>query len=91
MPLLAPLTPDERTTFVVVTLAQKVLRKLVGQLGTAPTGTRVDAMTAWDLAWSLVDYYESDVEVSAAVDRALRTELGTPPLAAAVAVDGGAP
>jgi hypothetical protein len=46
-------------------------------------------MTAWDLAWSLVDYYENDAELAAAVDRALRTELGTPPLVAAVGVEGG--
>jgi hypothetical protein len=90
VPLLTPLTPDERATFVVVSLPQKALRKLVGQLGTAPPGTRVDAMTAWDLGWSLVDYYENDAEVAAAVDRVLRTELGTPPLVAAVQPDGAA-
>jgi hypothetical protein len=90
MPLLAPLNPDQRTTFLVVALAPKALRKLVGRLGTAPTGTRLETMSVWDLAWSLVDYYEEDAEVSRTVDKTLRKDLGEPPLLAAVTADGGA-
>src|SRR5262249_2574153 len=90
MPLLAPLNPDQRTTFLVVALQPKALRKLVGRLGTAPTGTRLETMSVWDLAWSLVDYYEDDAAVSRTVDRTLRKGLGDPALGAAVAVDGGA-
>lgn len=89
MPLLTPLTPDQRTTFLVVTLPVKSLRKLVGRLGTAPTGTRIDGMAVWDLAWSLVDYYENDAEVAAAVDRTLQREVGASPLAGAIAAPGG--
>ncbi|MFN8543751.1 MAG: hypothetical protein U0807_06050 [Candidatus Binatia bacterium] len=89
MPLLAPLNPDERTTFLVVALPQKTLRKLAGSLGTAPPGTRLDTLSVWDLAWSLVDYYENDHEVAATVDRVLRKEIGTAPLADAVATAGG--
>ncbi|HJW70455.1 MAG TPA: hypothetical protein VJ829_13945, partial [Candidatus Binatia bacterium] len=89
MPLLAPLNPDQRTTFLVVALAPKALRKLVGRLGTAPTGTRLETMSVWDLAWSLVDYYEEDAEVSRTVDKTLRKDLGEPPLLAAVTADGG--
>ncbi|TMA37704.1 MAG: hypothetical protein E6J79_09625 [Deltaproteobacteria bacterium] len=87
--LLSPLTPDERSTFLVVTLSEKSLAKLVGRLGTAPPGTRVDRLGTWDLAWSLVDYYENDPEVAAAVDRTLRKDIGASPLAAAVASEGG--
>lgn len=90
VPLLTPLTPDERTTFLVVTLAQKSLLKLVGRLGTAASGTRLDGLSVWDLAWSLVDYYENDAEVSAMVDRTLQKELGPSPLAAAVSAPGSA-
>ena len=89
MSLLAPLNPDQRTTFLVVALAPKALRKLVGRLGTAPTGTRLETMSVWDLAWSLVDYYEEDAEVSRTVDKTLRKDLGEPPLLAAVKADGG--
>jgi hypothetical protein len=89
VPLLAPLNPDQRTTFLVVALAPKALRKLVGRLGTAPTGTRLETMSVWDLAWSLVDYYEEDAEVSRTVDKTLRKDLGEPPLLAAVTADGG--
>jgi hypothetical protein len=89
MALLAPLNPDQRTTFLVVALAPKALRKLVGRLGTAPTGTRLETMSVWDLAWSLVDYYEEDAEVSRTVDKTLRKDLGEPPLLAAVTADGG--
>ncbi|MCW5891081.1 MAG: hypothetical protein KIT14_11095 [bacterium] len=89
MPLLTPLTPDQRTTFIVVTLPVKTLRKLVGRLGTAPTGTRIDGMAVWDLAWSLVDYYENDTEVAAAVDRTLEREVGASPLAGAIAAPDG--
>jgi hypothetical protein len=89
MSLLAPLNPDQRTTFLVVALAPKALRKLVGRLGTAPTGTRLETMSVWDLAWSLVDYYEEDAEVSRTVDKTLRKDLGEPPLLAAVTADGG--
>jgi hypothetical protein len=88
--LLAPLAAEQRTTFLVVALPQKTLRKLVGRLGTAPSGTRLDTMSVWDLAWSLVDYYEEDAEVSGLVDRTLRKDVGTSPLAAAVGTAGGA-
>src|SRR5881296_2618256 len=88
--LLSPLTPDERSTFLVVALPEKSLSKLVGRLGTAPPGTRLDRLGTWDLAWSLVDYYESDPEVAETVDRTLRKELGESPLAGAVAGEGGA-
>ena len=90
VPLLSPLTPDERSTFLVVALSEKSLMKLVGRLGTAPPGTRLDRLGTWDLAWSLVDYYESDPEVAETVDRTLRKELGESPLAGAVAGEGGA-
>jgi len=88
--LLSPLDPDQRATFLVVALGAKPLRKLVGRLGTAPTGTRLETMSVWDLAWSLVDYYQDDAEVSRTLDKTLRKELEDPPLRAAVAVDGGA-
>ncbi len=88
--LLSPLTPDERTTFLVVTLPQKSLLKLVGRLGTAPSGTRLDGLSAWDLAWSLVDYYENDAEVAGTIDRTLRKELGPSPLGTAIEAAGGA-
>ena len=42
-------------------------------------------MSVWDLAWSLVDYYEDDAEVARTVDRDAARELGEPPLLAAVA------
>jgi hypothetical protein len=89
VPLLTPLTPDQRTTFLVVALPVKAMRKLVGRLGTAPTGTRIAGMAVWDLAWSLIDYYENDPEVAAAVDRTLQKEIGPSPLAAAIAAPGG--
>jgi archaellum component FlaC len=91
VPLLTPLDADQRATFLVVSLTQKALGKLVGRLGTAPSGTRLDTLNAWDLAWSLVDYYEEDHEVAAAVDQVLRRELGDSPLASAAGVDGAAP
>ena len=47
-------------------------------------------MSVWDLAWSLVDYYQDDAEVSRTVDKTLRKELEDPPLRAAVEADGGA-
>jgi hypothetical protein len=87
--LLSPLSEEERTTFLVVSLPDTTLRKLVGKLGTAPKGTRVDALSAWELADTLVDYYATDAEVSAEVDRWIRRELGASPLAAAVDADGG--
>jgi hypothetical protein len=87
--LLSPLNDDERATFLVVALPQKDLQKIVGRLGTAAKGTRIDRMSVWDLAWSLVDYYERDAEVSGAVDHALQRELGESPLASAVAAAGG--
>jgi hypothetical protein len=90
VPLLAPLNPDQRATFLVVAMAPKALRKLVGRLGTAPTGTRLETMSVWDLAWSLVDYYDGDVEVSRMVDKTLLKDLGEPPLLAAVQAEGGA-
>ena len=84
MALLAPLNPDQRTTFLVVSLPQKTLRKLVGRLGTLQKGLRLESQSAWDLAWSLVDYYEDDAEVAEEVDRALERDLGDSPLASAV-------
>jgi len=90
VPLLAPLTPEERATFIVVALSQKALRRLVGHLGTAPPGVHLNALAVWDLAWSLVDFYDKDAEVVAGVDRVLRKELGESPLASAVAAAGGA-
>jgi hypothetical protein len=83
--LLSPLGPEEREAFLVVALREGVLRRLVGRLGTAPRGTRIDAMTVWELAGTLVDYYDEDVEVAEAVDATLRKELGESPLAAALA------
>jgi hypothetical protein len=88
--LLSPLTPDQRTTFLVVSLEPKALRKLVGRLGTAAPGTRLETMSVWDLGWSLIDYYEDDVEVARTVDHTLQRDLGEPPLLAAVRSDGGA-
>jgi len=88
--LLGPLSDDQRATFLVVALPMKTLRKLVGQLGVAPRGTRLDALGEWELADALVDYYQDDVEVAAAVDLALQKELGASPLAGAVAAEGGA-
>jgi hypothetical protein len=88
--LLSPLTPDQRTTFLVVSLAPKALAKLVGRLGTAAPGTRLETMSVWDLAWSLVDYYEDDAEVARTIDHTLQRDLGEPPLLSAVRSDGGA-
>jgi hypothetical protein len=88
--LLSPLTEDEQTTFIVVSLAEPALRKLVGRLGTAPKGTRLDALSVWELADTLVDYYASDAEVSAELDRTLRRELEASPLAKAMDAEGGA-
>lgn len=90
MGLLSPLSEEEQTTFIVVSLPDTTLRKLVGKLGTAPKGTRLDALSVWELADTLVDYYAGDAEVSAEVDRWLRRELGPSPLASAVDAEGGA-
>ena len=90
VPLLDPLSDDQRATFLVVALPKKVLRKLVGQLGVAPRGTRLDSLVEWELADALVDYYHDDAEVVQAVDLALRKELGDSPLATAVAGRGAA-
>ncbi len=84
MPFLAPLSDEQRTTFVVISLPLRVLRRLVGALGTAPKGTRLDKLSVWDLAWTLVDFYGSDPQVSAEVDRALLREIGESPLAPGV-------
>jgi len=83
--LLSPLGPEEREAFLVVALREGVLRRLVGRLGTAPRGTRIDAMSVWELAGTLVDYYDDDPEVAGAVDATLRKELGESPLATALA------
>jgi hypothetical protein len=88
--LLSPLNEEQRATFLVVSLPSKDLVKIVGRLGTAAKGTRIDRMSLWDLAWSLVDHYETDAEVSGVVDRALSRELGEPPLGAALAAEGAA-
>jgi hypothetical protein len=88
--LLDPLSDDQRVTFLVVALPKKALRKLVGQLGAAPRGTRLDALGEWELADALVDYYHDDADVADAVDVVLQKELGASPLAAAVAGQGAA-
>jgi hypothetical protein len=88
--LLSPLSPDQRTTLLVVSLTPKTLRKLVGRLGTAPTGTRLETMPVWDLAWSLVDYYESDAEVARMIDKTLHKDLGESPLLSAARAEGAA-
>jgi len=88
--LLSPLSEDEQTTFIVVSLPETVLRKLVGRLGTAPKGTRLDAISVWELADTLVDYYATDAEVSAELDRTIRRELGASPLVPALDAEGGA-
>jgi hypothetical protein len=88
--ILGPLSDDQRATFLVVALPRKQLQKLVGQLGTAPRGTRLDAFTEWELADALVDYYHDDAEVVAAVDQTLRKERGPSALAGAVADGAGA-
>jgi hypothetical protein len=88
--LLEPLNDDQRATFLVVALPRKTLRRLVGQLGVAPRGTRLDALGEWELADALVDYYHDDAEVAAAVHLALEKELGASPLAGAVTAEGGA-
>jgi hypothetical protein len=90
VPFLTPLDPDQRTTFLVVALTPKALRKLVGRLGTAPTGTRLETMSVWDLAWSLVDYYQDDAEVARMVDKTLGKDLGESALLDAVKAAGGA-
>lgn len=87
MAYLSPLSDDQRTTFLAVSLPKKSLRRLVGALGTAPKGTRIEKLSAWDLAWTLVDFYESDAEVAGEVDRVLLREVGASPLAPAVATD----
>jgi hypothetical protein len=87
--LLSPLDADQRATFLIVALAPKALRKLVGRLGTAPTGSRLESMSVWDLAWSLVDYYQDDAEVARIVDKTLRKDLGDPPLLPAIQAAGG--
>ena len=89
MGLLTPLSEDEQTTFIVVCLPDTVLRKLVGRLGTAPKGTRLDALGVWELADTLIDYYATDAEVSSEVDRTIRRELQVSPLTAAVDAEGG--
>lgn len=86
---LSPLSEDQRTTFLVVSIPQRNLRRLVGALGTAPKGVRIEKLSVWELAWSLVDFYESDPEVSGEVDRVLLRELTVSPLAAGVATDEG--
>jgi hypothetical protein len=83
--LLAPLDADERSTFLVVAVPLAVLRKLVGRLGVAPPGKRLDVLGEWQCADALVDYYEDDAEVAEAVDRTVRKQLGASPLAEAVA------
>ncbi len=87
MAYLSPLSDDQRTTFLVVSLPKKSLRRLVGALGTAPKGTRIEKLSPWELAWTLVDFYESDAEVAGEVDRVLLREVGASPLASAVATD----
>ncbi|MDG2308375.1 MAG: hypothetical protein P8R42_27675 [Candidatus Binatia bacterium] len=89
MAYLSPLTADQRTTFLVVSLPQRTLKRLVGALGTAPKGTRLEKLSAWELAWTLTDFYEADAEVAAEVDRSLLRTVGPSPLASAVATQGG--
>jgi hypothetical protein len=90
MAFLSPLGDEQRTTFLVVSLSQRTLLRLVGALGTAPKGSRLDKMSIWDLAWTLVDFYGNDAEVAAEVDRALEREIGISPLAPAAATPEGA-
>ena len=87
MAYLSPLSDEQRTTLLVVSLPSPRLRRLVGSLGTAPKGTRIEKLSPWDLAWTLVDFYEKDAEVSGEVDRVLLRELGASPLAGSVATD----
>lgn len=87
MAYLAPLSEDQRTTFLVVSLPHRSLRRLVGALGTAPKGIRIDKLSPWELAWTLVDFYESDPEVAGEVDGLLLREIGGSPLASAVMTD----
>lgn len=89
MGLLSPLSEDEQATLLVVALPETALRKLVAQHGTAPKGSRLDTLSVWQLADTLVDYYASDAGVAAGVDRALRRELGASPLGPAVDAEGG--
>jgi hypothetical protein len=89
VPLLSPLSEEGQTTFLVVSLPETTLRQVVGKLGTAPKGSRLDALSVWELADTLVDYYATDGEVSAEVDRMLRRELGASPLVPAVDAEGG--
>lgn len=87
MPLLLPLTQDEQSHFLAVALDEDSLRQLAGSLGTAPKGYRIDKLSVWQMADSLVDYYNDDAEVSGAVDRALTRALDTPPLAEALVTE----
>ena len=89
MGFLTPLNEDEQATFLVVSLDETVLRQLVGRLGTAPKGTRLDSLSVWELTDTLVDYYASDAAVTAEVDRTLRKQLVPSPLGPAVAAEGG--
>jgi len=90
VPLLSALAPDEQATFLVVSLPKPALLKLAGSLGTAPPGVRVNTLSPWELADSLVDHYGDDAEVARVVDRSLTKTLGHAPLAAAVSTEGGA-
>ncbi|MBM4267500.1 MAG: hypothetical protein FJ144_12950 [Deltaproteobacteria bacterium] len=90
MAFLSPLGDEQRTTFLVVSLSQRTLLRLVGALGTAPKGSRLDRMSIWELARTLVDFYGNDAEVAAEVDRALEREIGISPLAPAAATLEGA-
>src|SRR4029079_8494745 len=68
---------------------EALLWRLVGGLGTAPKGTRLDALSVWELADTLVDYYATDAEVSAELDRTLRREREATLLTGAVDAEGG--
>lgn len=87
MAYLSSLSEDQRTTFLVVSLPDRSLRRLVGALGTAPKGIRVEKLSVWELAWTLVDFYASDAEVAGEVDQALLREIGASPLASAVTTE----
>ena len=89
--LLSPLAPDEQSHFLAVSLDDHALRALATDLGTTPKGYRVQKLSAWELADSLVDHYNHDAEVSAAVDGVLTQALGPPVLTEALSIPGAAP
>lgn len=90
MPLLTPLPPDERTHFVVIALDDDTLRALATSLGTAPRGYRIEKLSPWDLALSLLDHYDVDDEVAHTMDATLTEALGPSPLTDALTTSAAA-